>query len=279
MFNELEDINYRPKPFEFYTADDLWTDEHTSERMLKYHLNENVDLSSRSGTFIDSSVEWIVSHFRVGTETKIADFGCGPGLYAARLARRGANVTGVDFSKRSIQYASKIAADEGLSIQYVHQNYLEFETDDHFDLIIMIMCDFSVLSPDQRRTMLTKFHRFLKQGGCVLLDVHSLNMFKQREEGTVYSLNTLDGFWSPNRYYSFQNTFKYEKEKVVLDKYTIVEVNRIRTVYNWFQCFNPETLQREFVECGFSVEEYFSNVAGQVFDPDSSEFAVVAKKK
>jgi len=32
MFRELEAINTRPKPFEFYTASDLWTDDHTSLR-------------------------------------------------------------------------------------------------------------------------------------------------------------------------------------------------------------------------------------------------------
>jgi hypothetical protein len=31
MFEELEKINIRPEPFEFYTASDLWTDEHTSK--------------------------------------------------------------------------------------------------------------------------------------------------------------------------------------------------------------------------------------------------------
>ncbi len=279
MFNELEKINSRPEPFEFYTADDLWTDEHTSEQMLKYHLNDSVDLSSRSGSFIDRSVEWIVSHFSIGSGTMIADFGCGPGLYTTRLAQTGAAVTGIDFSERSIEYASKVAADKGLSIRYVHQNYLEFEADDHFDLIIMIMCDFSVLSPEQRRTLLRNFHRFLKQGGCVLLDVHSLSMFEQRKEAAVYGVNTLDGFWSAKRYYGFQNTFKYEMEKVILDKYTIVEADRTRTVYNWFQCFSPEALKQEFVECGFEVEALFSDVAGQTFDSDSDEFAIVAKKE
>jgi hypothetical protein len=34
MFEELEKISSRPRPFEFYTASDLWTDEHTSEQML-----------------------------------------------------------------------------------------------------------------------------------------------------------------------------------------------------------------------------------------------------
>jgi hypothetical protein len=27
MFNELEEINSRPAPFQFYTADELWTNE------------------------------------------------------------------------------------------------------------------------------------------------------------------------------------------------------------------------------------------------------------
>jgi len=279
MLNELEEINSRPEPFEFYTASDLWTDEHTSEQMLKYHLNESVDLSSRSGVFIDRSVEWIVSHFSVGSGMKIADFGCGPGLYATRLAQRGMTLTGIDFSERSIQYASQVAADKGLSIQYLHQNYLEFETDDRFDLIIMIMCDFCVLSPEQRRTMLTKFNRFVKQGGSVLLDVHSLVMFEQRKEAAVYGADSLEGFWSPNKYYGFLNTFKYELEKVILDKYTLVEANRTRVVYNWFQCFSPEALEKEFAECGFAVEEVLSDVAGTPFDSGSDEFAIVAKKK
>ena len=103
MFEELEKIGDRPKPFEFYTASDLWTDEYTSEQMLSYHLNEQVDLSSRNHEFINRSVEWIVSHFNVGAGTKIADFGCGPGWYATRLARRQADVTGIDFSIGSIR--------------------------------------------------------------------------------------------------------------------------------------------------------------------------------
>ncbi len=75
------------------------------------------------------------------------------------------------------------------------------------------------------------------------------------------------------------NTFKYEEEKVVLDKYTIIEASRTRTVYNWLQYFSPETLDREFVECGFTVEEYYSDVAGSPFDSKTKEFAVVAKKQ
>jgi SAM-dependent methyltransferase len=278
MFRELEDINSRPKPFEFYTASDLWTDEYTSEQMLHYHLNEDVDLSSRNADFIQRSVDWIGSHFATTAGTQIADFGCGPGLYATKLARMGADVTGIDFSARSVQYAREVATKERLNIQYVNENYLEFETADRFDLILMIMCDFCALSPAQRKKMLKTFHTILKTGGSVLLDVYSLAAFGGREESASYEENQLHGFWSPHKYYGYLNTFKYETDKVILDKYTLIEESRTRTVYNWLQYFSSEMLKNEFANCGFAIEELYSNVAGTEFNQSSSEIAVVAKK-
>ena len=163
-----------------------------------------------------------------------------------------------------------------MNIDYIHENYLNFETAKRFDLIIMIMCDFCALSTKQRRQLLAKFFTFLKPGGSVVLDVYSLNMFDQKEESATYEFNQLNGFWSANDYYCFVNTFKYDKEKISLDKYTIIEETQARVVYNWLQYFSPETLEKEFVESGFTVEKIFSDVAGAPFNADSTEFAVVA---
>ena len=278
MFKELKEINSRPAPFQFYTADELWANEHTSKQMLEYHLNEAIDVSSRNKSFIERSAEWIVSHFGVGEKTTIADFGCGPGLYTTILAERGATVTGIDFSENSLKYAKQVAEQKGLKINYVHTNYLYFETTHRFDLITMIMCDFCALSPEQRKIMLSKFASLIKAGGSVLLDVYSLNSFNQKEESATYELNQLNGFWSTDDYYCFVNTFKYEKEKVTLDKYTIIDESKKRVVYNWLQYFSQETLSKEFEENGFEIESFFSNVAGDTFDPQSTELALVARK-
>ena len=278
MFKELKEINSRPSPFQFYTADELWTNEHTSKQMLEYHLNESIDVSSRNKIFIKSSVEWIVSHFGVDNKTEIADFGCGPGLYTTRLSKRGAIVTGIDFSESSLKYAKQAADKEGLKINYVHANYLEFETSKSFDLITMIMCDFCALSPEQRKIILSKFSSLLKPGGSVLIDVYSLNSYNQKEESATYELNQLNGFWSPEDYYCFVNTFKYDKENVILDKYTIIEESRKRIVYNWLQYFSKDSLQNEFEENGFKVEGMYSDVAGTTFNHESVEIAIVANK-
>jgi len=278
MFKQLEEINSRPSPFQFYTADELWTDQYTSKKMLEYHLNESLDLSSRNKAFIERSADWIISHFGVDANTSIADFGCGPGLYTTLFAKTNADVTGIDFSERSIRYAKEVADQKGLDISYFRQNYLEFETEEKFDLITMIFFDFCALSPSQRKTLLGKFRKFLKSGGSILLDVHSLNTFNNREVSATYERNQLNNFWAPGDYYGFLNTFKYDKEKVTLDKYTVIEKSRTRVVYNWLQYFSRESLREEFEENGFKAEEFYSDVAGAAISPESTDIAIVAKE-
>ena len=130
----------------------------------------------------------------------------------------------------------------------------------------------------QRQQLLGKFFRYLKPGGSVLLDVYSIAAFESRQETGGYEVSPLDGFWSPYRYYEFLNTFKYPPERVVLDKYTIIEADRVRTIYNWFQYFDPEGIEKEFSAAGLEIRGFYADVAGSAFNAELSEFALVAEK-
>ena len=126
--------------------------------------------------------------------------------------------------------------------------------------------------------MLSKFYTFLKSGGSILFDIPSLKAFAKREETTVYEVNLMNNFWSPRKYYGFLHTFKYDKEKVILDKYTIIEANRTRIFYTWLQYFSREMIENELKTHGFSINDFFSDVAGSVCDSESEVFAIVAGK-
>lgn len=277
LFSALESISDKPRPYSVYTARDLWADEHTSERMLAFHLNGDIDVSSRRTSFIDQSVHWMREHFQLSGDRRIIDFGCGPGLYTSRFARLGADVSGVDFSSRSIEFAREYARRERLGVTYMEADYLGFQPDGSFDLVTMIMCDFCALSPAQRATMLGKFAGILSDRGRVVLDVYSLVAFADKQEGLTCERNQLDGFWAADPYFGFLASFKYEDEKVSLDKYTIVEMHRQREIYNWLQYFTPESLEREARAAGLQVAELYGDVAGNPYDADAPEFAVVLK--
>jgi SAM-dependent methyltransferase len=273
----LTDVAQRPPVFGEYTVDRLWQDEHISQRMLELHLDEDIELASRPHAFIERSVSWMRSRFQIGMKTVVFDYGCGPGLYTSRLARMGANVTGIDFSKRSIDYATEYAAEHGFDVSYVRDDYLHWETTRQADLITLIFCDLCALSPERRHVLFDKFRRHLKPGGHILLDVCSLASFESKKEQATCGLNLLDGFFSTNDYFGFQNTFKYDREQVSLDKYTIVEHRGVGRFYNWLQHYGSRELTAELTESGFAVEDVYSNVAGDAYQEDSPVLAVVAQ--
>jgi len=279
MLKQLKQINEKPILWGHYTADELWTDEYTSTQMLNYHLAEDLDISSRNKKLLERSANWIVEKFNLNAEKSVVDFGCGPGLYTSVFAKTGAKVTGIDFNEVAINYAKQKSAKENLNIDYSVANYLEYSTEEKFDLITMIFCDFCALNPEQRQTMLGKYFDVLNKDGRLLLDVFSLKTYNNKEEIAIYEKNQLFGFWSPNEYYGFLNTFKYEEDKVVLDKHTIIEENKTKVIYNWLKHYSVEENTIELKEAGFIVEEVYTNVAGDDYNEDSLEIAVVAKRK
>jgi SAM-dependent methyltransferase len=278
MFDELQRINERPAVFSPLTTAALWTDPHTSEQMLRFHLDGSVDVSSRRTEFIDASVAWIAAAFRLTDQSRVLDLGCGPGLYTNRLALIGADVTGIDFSSRSIAYARHAAARDGLHVTYVNEDYLAWESSRRFDLITMIYCDYCALAPAQRRALLGKIARLLESDGVFLFDVCSLVALDAWVESASCTAAATDGFWSPRPYFEFLNKFRYPEDRVTLDKYEIVESDRTRTIYNWLQYFDQEALAAELDGAGLEVASVLGDVAGRPFEPSSSEFAVIARR-
>lgn len=279
MFKLLEEINTKIKPFSVTTAAKIWADEHTSQKMLAFHFNDTVNAASRSTDFMNSSVSWIATHFNLGESSKVIDFGCGPGLYTTRLAKFGAKVTGIDFSNYSLNYAKQLAKDENVNVEYLCEDYLQADIKGKYDLIIMIMCDYCALAPQERKKLLTKFHSILNKDGAILLDVCSLEGYKKISTQSSYEKNMLDGFWSKDPYYAFLNIDTYDKEKISLDKYTIIKKDTIDKVYYWVQYYDQSMLSKELNQSNFEIDEYYSDVAGTPWNKNSDEFAVVLRKK
>ena len=278
MYQQLNTIFNRPEVFEVYTAEKLWNDPHISKQMLEMHLNPDTEPASRLKEFIDRSIDWMVKKFHIGQGFTIADFGCGPGLYSLAFAQKGAAVMGIDFSERSIGYALSRIGKKGLDLTYTHQNYLQFDSPDTYDLITLIYCDFCALNPNQRQQLLKIFHRHLKPGGQVFLDVFSRVAYDRRKQSVRFEHRLDNGFWSEKDYFGFQNTFKYSHDKVALDKYTIVEPDHGFEVFNWLQYYSMTALNREFERAGFRITETLGDVAGAPFQDDSDTIAVIAQK-
>lgn len=76
-----------------------------------------------------------VSNPAVLSGMRVLDIGCGGGILAESMARRGASVVGIDVTPRNIAIARQHAEREGLQIEYRLQS-LETVVDEPFDLVL-----------------------------------------------------------------------------------------------------------------------------------------------
>ena len=269
----------RPEPFSVITTSRLWTDPHVSAQMLRCHLDPTVDLASRRPAAIEAAIAWTTERFSLGPGASMLDLGCGPGLYTSRWAASGADVTGVDFSARSIDYARAVADRDGLPIHYVEADYLAWQPGRTFDLVTMIWCDFSALAPSQCARLLGSVRAWLAPDGAFLFDVHALPFLASRQDGVRRAEHPEGGFWSAAPYAEVVETFVYPAERVSLDRYEIAEAGRSWTVWNWVQAYDPASLSALFDAGGLTVDAVMGDVAGAPYDPAGHEFAVIARRR
>ncbi|OLQ93067.1 methyltransferase [Vibrio panuliri] len=279
MFKKITSATAKPIVWSEYTADVLWTDEHIAKQMLSFHLNPDLSLASRTLPFIEASVTWLVSEFGLNETSKVIDFGCGPGLYTHRLKAKGVGtVVGLDFSKNSLKHATEQAEQASLDIEYRYGNYLEYSDSREFDLITLVMCDLCALNPTQRSELFGKFKSLLASNGSIALDVYTATRFANQNESLSLERNAMNGFWSDKDYWCIQSSFKYEEEKVTLDKYVISQEDKEWTVFNWLQHFTIEELNQELEAHGLEIKRAYSDLKGTPL-VDGDEMAVVIGHK
>lgn len=269
----------RPEPFSAYTTPDMWDDPHISAQMLNAHLDPDLEAASRRHDFIDRGVEWIIVSLDLRPGARALDLGCGPGLYACRLARRRISVYGIDVSRRSVDYARAAAATQNLDASFAVANYLTDDLGGPYDLALLAYEDYCVLSPQQRRRLLEKVAAALAPGGWFAMDVTSPARFAAEHDAIVRASNLMGGFWAPTPYEGVHETWTYPQLRLILDRFTITTQDDTRQYWNWTQCLTPEEVATELRAGGFQPPSIFGDLTGAPYDPESQTFAVVAHRR
>jgi SAM-dependent methyltransferase len=265
----------KPLPYAPSTAP-FWDDEHISKGMLAAHLNPNWDAATRPLGFVDKSVEWINSKYPASKHPYLLDLGCGPGIYAEKFNSIGYKVTGVDLSKRSIEYALQKAKENNSDITYINKSYTEMDFDKKYDVITLIYCDYPVIPTEQRKLLLKNIKSSLNENGAFIFDVFTPNNYEFDKESTEWYMESDSGFWSDKPHLCLGRHFIYEDE-IRLDE-TIVITEEKHEVYRvWDKAFTRESISQELKEAGFTSIEFYSDVAGTEYEDETKVLGIVAK--
>jgi SAM-dependent methyltransferase len=254
---ELYKLNEKPRLYERGTRL-MWTDEHISKQLLKIHLDPDNDLASRKPAAIKKTIEWILKQVPEKRLT-ILDLGCGPGLYDEIFALKGHIVTGVDFSKNSIEYARELALSKKLNIVYKNYNYLLLDECDKFDLVILIYTDFGTLTPEKQEQLLKKIQRALKPGGVFIFDVLNDSEIQGKLAPKTWEVSE-GGFWRAGKYAALTESFHYPENKVILTQHIIIEDDEISVYRFWSHYYSRKRIEELLVSAGFKKPSFSGNV-------------------
>jgi len=247
--NRMVELAGNPLPYDKGTAQ-MWTDPYIAKQLQHMHTDGGHDMASRKTSGIEKTLDWVMAKLEPGA--KVLDIGCGPGLYTQRLARAGFDVTGVDFSQPSIDYARTRAKEEKLDIRYICGNYLDADFGKDYDAALLIYCDFGVLDPNEQQGLLGRISDALKPGGRFIFD--AMNEKSIANMDFSRSWETSDGgFWRPAPYTCLADKRHYPDNKAILDQHIVIEQEGDCEVYRfWNHYFSTEDVDAMAEEHGFA---------------------------
>ena len=123
---------------------------------------------------------------------RVLDAACGPGLYAADLIRRGADVTGFDQSPRMVEICRERAGQGEFRVHDL-TDPISWLPDGSVDLVL---CALAIEYVNDRVAALREFRRVLRPGGALVLSRQHPTGDWLRHGGSYFDVRLIHETWS-----------------------------------------------------------------------------------
>lgn len=125
---------------------------------------------------------------------QVLDSGCGPGIYAAWMLDRGAEVTGLDMSPTMLRLARTRVGDRARLIRANLEEPLDFLTDSSFDGVVSpLVLDYI----QDWRPLFSEYYRVLRAGGWFVFSCgHPFGDFQYFKTDNYFVTERVSSVWS-----------------------------------------------------------------------------------
>jgi ubiquinone/menaquinone biosynthesis C-methylase UbiE len=229
----------------------------------------------------EREVREVVKHTKAKPPLKLLDLACGTGRHALIFAKRGFDVTGLDYSKPFLREARRKARVAGRKIRFVHGDMRKLGSHfaaNNFGLVVSLYNSFGYF--DDRRDdakLLHDVHRMLAPGGAFVINTINLDGAVKRLASPI----SVGREPLPNVFVI--DAVKYDRRKrQIFATWTIVDARRskVKVVRKSFRqnIYSHAELKRLLREAGFRIEAVWGMLPDKPFHRTSWHQTIVARK-
>ena len=199
-------------------------------------VNGDVDYS-RWADFIEKIIE---KEYRAGKPELVLDLGCGTGRMTLELARRGYDMTGVDYSTEMLEIARDNAEAEGLAdkMLWLCQDITEFELYGTVDVTVSCLDTVNhVTEPSALSECFRLVHNYLIPDGLFIFDVNGKYKFEHIYADNSYVMEEDGAMCIWQNYYNektnkcnFYISLFEEREDGLFERYDEEQTERMYTI-------------------------------------------------
>jgi len=234
-----------------------------SENYLKVY-------SHRDESEAERLVNLIATKIILAPNSSVLDMACGAGRHAIVFAKMGFNVNAVDLSERLISEAKKEALVNGVKINFVLSDILDYNPVKHFDLVVNLFTSIGYFESDEENyAVVHKAYSLLKQGGYFVLDYFNKDfLLKNLIPTTVFSEDGIR---------IIQNR-AIEGTRIV-KKINIENKGSLEEFYESVRLYSKDEILKFISNSGFTVEKLYGDYLGNNYDGETSQRLIIFTKK
>lgn len=223
---------------------------------------------------IERQCDFIEQRFGLAPGATLLDVGCGLGLHAVELTRRGYTVVGLDLSPSMLARARAEAEDHGVKVNFLQADMREMTFDGVFDAILCYGTTFGYFDDEANKQLVERLHRALKPRGLLLLDVANRDFVIRNQPNLVW-------FEGDGCVVMEESQMNYITSRLEVKRTVILDDGRQRENIYSIRTYSLHELGQLLHHQGFRVVEVTGWEAhpGVFFGGDSPKLIILAERR
>lgn len=199
-------------------------------------------------------LEWLWKTLALRPGMCLLDITCGPGLYAVEFARRGCQVTGIDFGPASISYARDLARSHGVSDRctFVEQDIrqMAYQGAD-FNVALFTYGQLAVFPLTEAQALLANIAQSLRPGGKLCIEL--LDQAEVDKTNSTWWFTDDTGLWGERPFLHLGERVWHAAEQISVERFYIIhlETGELTEITLSDQTYAVETMVAMLKQAGF----------------------------